>query len=176
MAVNEYTYGQVAGVARKVGWVTGKGNEFTGETDPSDTDVELILDEIASTIHGTLSANGYPIDTYDIINTAAPRAAAFLRKLNNDGAAADLVMQFSVAGDPEGEQFKPSKYWAQSYKSGLKLIATDFLDRAGLTRTQASSDLLESGSWKDDEGNVKAPLFRRGQFDFPSSRSLTNNG
>jgi hypothetical protein len=172
MAVNAYTYGEVSGVSRRVGWVVGRGREFTGNTVPTDLDVELLLDQVASEIHATLADNGYPINTKAAMTTASAQASPFLQRVNEDGAAAELLMTFAVAGDPEDTSPKPHTFYRKRYERGLELLKGAFLESAGVSRSTSLSNNLDSGSWKDSSGNEKLPVFTRDMSDFPGSRSL----
>lgn len=171
MAVGEFTYGTTLGVQTKAGWVV-PGRDFSDTTTPTTTEVNTLLDQLCSDIHAKLAEAGYPIDTKVDVLANAPRAVAWLEYLNEAGVAAALIQQFAIAGDPEAVG-NPAEFWLSRYKDGLKMIAGSFLESMGLTRTRDLSAPLVGTWYKDGDGNVKKPLFKRGQFDYPSSRSLT---
>ena len=169
MAVGTYTYGTVAGVEQRVGWVVDDRTFATGTT-PTLTEVEGILDQVASEIHRALAESGYPVSTKTTVTTDAPRAATWLTSLNEDGAASRVMMMSPYEAMPDSENRPP---YETKFKNGLKAIAGIFLEQLGLSRERALSAYLVSGSYKTTTGNVKKPLFKRDTFDYPSSRSLT---
>jgi hypothetical protein len=175
MATDVYTYGTVAGVFRRVGWLTQGRRMFDGDTQPPLADVEKCLDDIASEIHANLSKNGYPVNTKASVDVTAPRAGHWLEQLNDDGCASFLLMTNPVTYDPESSMGNPSKYYTARYKNGLEMINTNFLVDLALAKTTDDTDMLFSGSTHDDEGVDKVPLFTRAMFDYPSSRSLTDD-
>lgn len=171
MAVDTYTYGEVVGIGRLVGYLPGVEDRlFSEATVPSTTNVELLLDTVATEIQSYLAKNGYPVDPAATVEADAPRAFAFLRATNEIGAAALLLQTFPYEADPDSES-RPN--WDKLYRQRLDLIDDKALDNLGLTASVSQSSNLRSGSWKDGDGNVKKPLFERAQFDYPSSRTLT---
>lgn len=170
MAVGDYTYGTVAGIQEKAGWVVAS-RTFSGTTIPTDTQVEDWLDQIAAEIHAKLAEAGYPIQTKANVTTNAPRAVKWLENLNEAGVCAEIIMSYAVAGDPEANE-NPSGYWKAKYKNGLKMIAGTFLHHLGLSKERDSSDLLVCTSVLDEDGNEKHPLFKRDMFDYPGARSI----
>ena len=174
MAVSTFTYGSNDGVHLRVGWLIPGKAAFGATTEPSSGDVDVILDQVASEIHAKLAENGYPVNTSAVVLADAPRAHKFLSKLNEDGAASYLLQISPVANNPEtGES--PAVFWKKRYEEGLKIIASPALDKMSLSRDESLSNLLASGSYKDENGNEKKPYFKRGAFDFPGSRSLTED-
>jgi len=169
MAVSEYTYGTVALVESRVGWVVSGRTGFSGDTVPTITEVEAVLDQVAAEIHAVLLQNGYPADTKANITTNAPRAVAWLERLNVAGACADILQGFPVAGDEESG-YSPERFWSKIYENGKKLIAGSFLERMGLAKSYEISDMLVSTSLEDDEGNKKEPLFKRGMWGYPGNQ------
>ena len=170
MAVDSYTYGTVALVHDKIGWVVPARAVFSGSTVPTDTEVESVLDAIANEIHAMLLEHGYPADTKSSVTTDAPRAVGWLERLNVSGACADILQSFPVANDEE-TGYSPEKYWRKMYMSGLKLIKGQFLERMGLARTYEMSRQLVSTSTLDEDGNEKEPLFKRGQWKVPGTEA-----
>lgn len=174
MSVDSYTYGTVKGVFRRVGWLNAGRKNFDGTTQPTLEQVELTLDQVASRIHSALASAGYPVSSKADLTTASARAAAWLGTLNDDGAAADVLMTNPMAMDPESAM-NPGKYWGNKFDAEMKLIAGSFLATLGLERTSASSAQLRSGSYQNTDGEDKLPIFTREMFDYPGSRSLTED-
>lgn len=171
MTIDSYSYGTEAGCEQKAGWVV-PGRDFDATSSPTQDEVFNIIDTVASEIHQALAEAGYPIDTKTDVTTNAPRAVKWLEQLNEMGAAADIIQNFAIAGDPE-DNSRPSGYWSSRYKDGLKKIAGGALDFMGLSRTRDLSSKMVGTWYEDSSGNIKKPLFKRGQFDYPSSRELT---
>ena len=168
MAVSVYTYGTVALVHDRVGWVVPGLAAFSASTTPTEAEVEAVLDAIASEIHAILLENGYPADLKTTIATNAPRAVGWLERLNVAGACADILSSFAVAQNAE-TGYNPGSYWQKIYDNGKKLVAGNFLDRMGLSRTYALSGHLVSTSYEDTEGNVKEPFFKKRMWEVPGS-------
>lgn len=174
VTVNEYTYGTVDGMHRRIGWLTEGKTYFDGDTDPTLEEVVATLDDIASDIHINLAGAGYPVNTNAALTSGSPRVQRWLQTLNEDGAAAFLGQQNPIAGNPENGENNPVAYWKARFKAGLKLIAEGGLDSLGLDRGTTNASLLFSGSSQDENGNDKLPIFKRNTFDYPGSRSLTD--
>lgn len=172
MATDSYTYGLADGVHRKIGWVIPGRFAFAAGTEPSETDVDDALDQIASEIHVKLQENGYPVQTLADLTTNAPRAYRWLQGLNEAGACMQLLQGFAIANNPE-DAGSPENYWRIRYLAGLKMIPGMALDRMGLTKEGNQSDNLVSGSTLDTDGNVKLPLFTRSKFEVPGTSILT---
>jgi len=166
MAVDVYSYGTTTGVQQKVGWVV-PARTFSGTTVPTTTEVENIIDQIAAEIHAKLAEAGYPVSTKAVVLANAPHACKWLEMLNESGACAEIVMSFAVAGDPESAANTPASYWKSRYKDGKDLIMGRFLNDLGLTRTNALSSHLVSGSTYDTDGNLKAPFFKKRMWEVP---------
>ncbi len=171
MAVDSYTYGTLAGLQVKAGWVV-PDRTFSDSTTPSTTEVEGILDKIGSEIHMKLAEAGYPVDTKADVTTNAPRAVTWLEQLNEVGAACDIIQTYAIAGDPESGN-RPSVHWCKRYQDGLKMIRGGALDFLGMSRDRDLSSNLVGTWYKNTDGVVKKPIFKRDTFDYPSSRSLT---
>jgi len=166
MAVDAYSYGTVSGVQQRVGWVV-PARTFSASTIPTTTEVENILDQIASEIHAKLTEAGYPVDTKAVVTVSAPRAVKWLERLNEAGACAEIVMSFAVAGDPESAANTPASFYKSQYKEGKEMIVGRFLNDLGLTRTNALSSHLVSTSYEDSEGVVKLPFFTKRMWEVP---------
>lgn len=174
MSVNLYTYGTVKGVWRRIGWLNAGRMNFDGSTQPTLEQVEIALDQVASIIHARLTGAGYPASLKTDITTNAPRVSSWLERMNEDGAASDLLMTNPMAMDPDSA-VNPGKHWEKRFSEGLKLIDGPFLSDLGLARTNASSECLRSGSLENTDGETKLPIFTREMFDYPGSRSLTED-
>ena len=172
MAVDSYTYGTETGVEAIVGWVV-PARAFTTTSVPTTAQVETMLDQVASRIHAKMAEVGYTIATKSDITSDAPRAINWLIQLNEAGAAAMILQSFATAGDPE-DASTPAGYWNKIFEDGLKMISGRWLSDLGLTKGTDLSDLLVGTSVKDTDGYDKKPLFKRTQFDVPSSRQLTS--
>ncbi len=175
MSVNSYTYGTMKGVHRRIGWVCPNRQMFDGETTPTAEDVELTLDQTASELHMRLARAGYPVSTAATLATDSPRAAAWMAALNEDGASAFILGTMPQAFDPEQAGVNPYKVCQKRWEDGLKMVDSQALDELDLYKSETESDQLYSGSGQDEDGYEKLPFFKRGQFDFPGSRSLTEN-
>lgn len=174
MALNSYTYGTVAGVHRRVGWLTKGRAFFAGDTLPTLEEVEGALDNIAAEIHTYMATSSYPIETNATLTTTYPRVQAWLKMLNEDGAAAVLCMINPIAGNPdESQQSNPGTFWNKKYTKGLELIAKDGISKLGLDKSTTNASMLFSGSSEDSSGNTKKPIFTRAMSDYPASRDLT---
>lgn len=174
MAVDSYTYGVVAGLQRRVGWMV-PDKRFSANTSPTLGEVEQILDQVASRIHMQLQQHGYPVNTYaEVLALSAP-AARWLRWLNEVGAAGELTQMFPMEAMPDYDTSRfghgrPS--YSSDFKRGLQQIGTNALERLGLTKeTESSSDLV-CGSCTTTDGETKKPIFTRGMYDYPGTRSL----
>ena len=166
MSVNDYTYGTVTGIQAKMGWVVPT-RVFSGNTVPTVSQVENILDQIASEIHAKLTEAGYPVSTKVIVTSNAPRAVKWLEMLNEAGACAEIAMSFAIAGDSQSGADYPASYWKNRYKEGKEMIMGRFLNDLGLTRTNALSSHLVSTSYEDTDGVVKEPFFKKRMWEVP---------
>lgn len=170
MAVDENTYGTLNNMQTKVGWVVDH-RKFSNDTDPKRAEVETMLDQKASEIHMALQEAGYPIKTKAWLTTNAPRVATWLERLNEAGAAADIVNMFAVAGDTETDR-TPGGYWNRQWERGLKQIKGTALTRMDLARENELSSLLVCTSVEDEDGNEKEPFFTRKTFEYPSAHPI----
>ena len=169
MAVSEYSYGTVTGVQQKAGWVV-PARTFSSETVPTTTEVENILDTVCAQVHAKLAEAGYTVATKASITTDAPRAVKWLERLNECGAAAEIIMTFAIAGDPERDT-DPSGYWRKVFENGLKMIAGRFLADLGMGKSHNLSDHLVATWVLDKDGNEKSSKFKMGMWDVPGSES-----
>jgi len=168
MAVSTYTYGTVALVHDKIGWVVPSRAVFSASTVPTEAEVEAVLDAVANEIHAVLLENGYPADTKANVTTNAPRAVGWLERLNVAGACADILQSFPVAQNEE-TGYNPEAYWRKVYENGKKLIIGVFLSRMGLSKSYESSGMLVSTSYEDKDGNEKVPFFKKRMWEVPGT-------
>lgn len=173
MTIDSYSYGTEAGCEQKAGWVV-PDRDFDATSVPSDTEVHNIIDTVASEIHQALAEAGYPIQTKSDVTTNAPRAVKWLEQLNELGAAADIIQNFGIAGDPE-DNSRPAGYWRKRFEDGLKRIRGGALSHLGLSRDRDLSAYLVGTSYKNTDGDIKKPFFKRGQFNAPGSTALTED-
>lgn len=178
MALGSNTYGTVDRVQALVGDLA-EGRVFTVSTQPTLAEVETLLDDVASEIHSELAKFGYPILTNAVLTSDHAVAQTYFRNTNTVGAAAYILDTGSAEAvtpgdEQEGVQTR-SQRLSSRYKRLLKLIDGPMLSELGLTRTRKQTDGLLVGSYQDSDGNVNKPFFKRGQFDFTGSRSLTES-
>jgi len=163
MTVSAYSYGTVALVQARIGWVVPEHADFGKTTTPSLSQVEDVLNQIAAEIHVKMMEAGYPADTKAAITISAPRAVPWLERLNVAGACADLLQGFPVANDEEGGS-SPEKTWRKIYENGLKLISGIALEKMGLTKAASTTGQMVCTSVYDSNGDKKDPLFKREMF------------
>lgn len=171
MAVDTNTYAEHEDVERLIGDIV-EDREFTEDTVPSLAQVESELDNVAADLNRELDQVGY---TVPVSETDYPTAYAYMKAANAYGAAAVLLSTVPAEGyEPTEEVESPATTRAQTYgnklKSALKAIRESRL-RAG--RRTRRLENLHAGSAEDDEGNIKQPIFTRGEDDYPGRRSLT---
>lgn len=174
MTVGASTYGTAARVQALVGDIVA-GRAFSASTTPTLTEVEGMLDDVAREIHATLTEAGYPVETAATLAASYVAVSEFLRHVNSVGAA--VLALDSMSGEaiaPEGGEIVQtrSQRLASRYKRLLGQCRGQMIARLGLARTRRLTATLSIGSYEDDDGNVKAPFFKRGMHDFPNTRSL----
>ena len=171
MAVEENTYAEATDVERLIGDIV-EDRTFTTETVPTLAQVETELDNAAADLNRELDQVGY---TVPVNKTDYPTAYKYLTAANAYGAAAVLLSAVpanSYNPDEDVEQIGETRAttYGNKFKSALKAIRENRL-RAG--RRVRRLETLAVGSAVDDEGNVKVPIFTRGEDDYPGRRSLT---
>ncbi len=171
MAVGTNTYAEHEDVERLIGDIVS-GREFDATTVPTLDQVESELDNAAADLNRELDQVGY---TVPVVLADWPTAYAFLKAANAYGAAAVLLSTVPSEGyEPTEEVETPGVTRAQTYankfKSALKAIRENRL-RAGRRKYRLADTF--AGSQEDDQGNVKLPIFKRGEDDYPGRRSLT---
>ncbi len=171
MAVGSFTYGTVARVEALVGDVVASRTFATGTT-PKLAQVETFLDDTAAEIHAAMAEAGYTVPTSAEATTSAPRAANWLALINTYGAAAMVLQSVPYESQaPEVSEAPNSRsgWFYKRFKEGLEKISGRFLANLGLTVGKPSSDLLVVTSYKNSDGDIKTPLFKRDTFDYPGS-------
>jgi len=170
MALDANTYGTVAGVERMIGDIVDN-RTFAVATVPTLAECEAALDAIADVLNSRLDVMGY---TVPVDETTYPYAYGLLEEANNNGAAARLLGTIPTqAYDPDEQMEDTGTTRPQMYErylnQVLKAIDTRKI-RAGM-RKRVMAD-LRVGASKDEDGNLKEPLFRRRMDEFPGSRTL----
>ena len=174
MALNSYTYGTIARVERIIGDIVDS-RKFSELTSPDKFNIEGILDDVASEIHIELAKYGYDVKTNASLLTLAPRVQLFLQHMNCIGAAVYILNTISVEAfvpqDENGSMTRAQRLWA-TYKRLLGQINTQAFSRLGLTKNSMITEGLFVGSYKDKDGNINKPGFKRGGFDFDGTTDL----
>lgn len=167
------TYGHVSGVEALVGDLVSS-RTFTDSTVPSYTQVQTMLDAVASEMNVELEQNGYaapPIAADD------PNAYRLCVHANNAGAAARVLSMLPM----ESYVFPDETRTGGDRREMLDRELWHFIQRVRrqefpATRSDRLLKNLYSGSAIDrDTSETKKPLFTRAGTDFPSSRSLTES-
>lgn len=173
MSVDTNTYGTVAGVEALIGDIVAS-RTFTTETTPTLAQCESELDASAAELNSLLDAYGY---TVPISETGYVHAYNAMAAANNYGAAARLLGTIPVqAYDPDEAMEDMGTTRAQMYEryfNAAKSRIRKYEIRAG--RRQRRFELAKSGGYADEDGNVKKPIFKRGDLDYPGTTSLTEN-
>ena len=170
MPTSTNSYGTSTGIERLVGDVF-VSRAITSTTIPSLTYVEGMIDQTAAELNRALAAAGYsaPISTGETINRQ------WISGINEYGAAAlvlgSMPMTALSPGKEEAGNNRMEMFQA-FFNAALKTIAEQRLS-AGRSRGRLGA--VKSGSATDSDGNTKLPLFKRGQDDYPGSRSLVES-
>jgi len=161
-------YGTVAEVEALVGDLV-ESRVFGASTIPTLAQVTAFLVSVAAELDVELKSAGYvvPVDI-----AVDPEAYAFLKTVNAYGACllalASLPAEAELTEGQEGLRTRAQTFNVL-YQRALKRIKerTFPATSANLKMTQ-----MFAGSQEDEDGNVKLPIFSRGHFDYPGSRSL----
>lgn len=169
MAVEDNTYGTVAGVERMIGDIVDS-RTFAVGTVPTLAECEAALDAIAKVLNARLDVQGY---TIPVSEADYPEAYGLLEEANNNGAAARLLSSIPTqAYDPDEQMEDMGATRPQMYErylnQVLKMIA-DRMIRAGMRLGRF--DNFRTGA-RDSDGNIKDPLFRRRMDEYPGARTL----
>jgi hypothetical protein len=167
MAVGANTYGTVARMEALIGDLVDS-RAFSTSTTPKLAQVEVLLDDVASEINVLLEEGLYAIP---VAVADDPVAHAYLVSINSFGAAV-LVLGTLPEGSFAEEGDGRAATYAKAYSNGLMLIR-----RQGLKAARAENRFARTfaGSQEDSDGNKKLPIFKRGRFDYPGSRGLTED-
>jgi len=173
MAIESDVYGTVVRVQAQIGDIVDN-RQFTKSTQPSLDEVEQAINDIGASINLELKQQGY---TVPVVLADDKQAFNFLAFANTSGASAAILSYQPFEAGPGGfSQFSDDaitsrrNYYQSILKRAFELIRDNELPAARDVNIFAN---VVSGSRLDDEGNVKLPLFTRGMFDNPGSRSLT---
>ncbi len=169
MAVKANTYGEVIGVAVLVGDLVDS-RTFSSSTIPTDTQVELFLDDTASEINVALDQQGYIIK---VVSADFPDAFDWLVSLNEKGAAALVLSTLPAEAYVEPGEEAPAgtrrQYYQREFERGLKRIKDQQLN---VGRSNSRLSKVFAGSQEDSSGNKKLPIFTRAGTEYPSTRRL----
>jgi len=116
------------------------GGTFGAASTPALERVEQWIDETYYGLRMHLAKEGYDVS----IPASATAALGFLERLNVYGA----VMQVELAHPVTGRRGEPNdRYmaYADQYKDGIAILATDALEEMGATRSTALSEFVELG-------------------------------
>ena len=165
MAVGANTYGAVTGVQARVGDLV-PSRAFSGSTTPTTTQVELFLDDVASEMNALMEGAGY---TIPLVAGTNPSAYAWAASANEAGAS---VMVLDTHPDVSYDPDNPSPQ--ASRKSSYAAIYKRFLTAISEGTFKADRDTTKLGrftvgSYLDDDGKKKVPVFTRAMNDFPGS-------
>jgi len=174
--LDPYTYGTVNGTYEKCGWVVSGRRRFRETTSPRLSEVENVVNTVCSQIHAKMAESGYEINTKSAITAVAPRAITWLGRLNECGAAAEIIMLFAIAGDSlDGSD--PSGYWLKTFNDGLNMISGPFLERLGVPKSYHLSSHLVGTFVESSDGEKKHPFFKRGMWDYAGTTyRMTDDG
>jgi len=172
VALGTYTYGTVARVEALVGDIAASRTFATGTT-PKLAQVEQFLDDTAAEIHAAMAEAGYTPPLPATVTADAPRASNWLALINSYGACALVLQSMPYEAQAGEESDAPNtrlSWFNKRFRDGLKkILESRFLAELGLSITNPSSNLLKITSWKNSDGDIKTPLFKRTTFDYPGS-------
>ena len=170
MPVAATTYGTVAGVERMIGDIVAD-RTFAVGTVPTLIECEAALDAIANVINARLDYKGY---TVPVVEATYPYAYGLLAEANNNGAAARLLGTIPTqAYDPDEQMEDTGATRPQMYERYLNQVLKMIMKgeiRAGMRKRMMAD--LRVGASKDEDGDLKEPLFRRRMDEYPGSRIL----
>ena len=172
MATSTNTYGTSTGIENLIGDMV-LSRAFTTTTFPTLLQVERQLDLTAANLNRELQAAGFAVP----VSTGASDdiARQWLVGVNEMGACAKLLAMLpmtAIAPDIEDGGANRMEFFQAEYNRALKDIRDN---RLVATRARGRLSAVFSGSQEDSDGNQKEPLFRRGAYDTPGTRSLTDS-
>lgn len=176
MAVDADSYGTVARVEAIVGDIAANATdprEFATTTIPTLEQVEGFIDDVASELNVALINAGY---TSPVVVGTDKAAFNYLRHANSCGAVLlvldSLPLDAYETPNPGGPPTGRRGHCQNVYLAALRIIEQERLTADRATGGTHLSD-LKVGSATDSDGNTNKPIFKRGDTDYPSSRSLT---
>jgi len=132
--------------------------------------VEGFIDDVGFRLNVHLESEGY---TTPVTVVADKNTFNWLKAANNSGAAARVLSALPAESwtDPDNEGT------AQSRRNGLEQEVSRIIkaikERAlPAARADVDTDDFIMGSQLDEDGLTKLPMFTRGQFDYPGTRTL----
>lgn len=165
MTVGANSYGTVAKVEARVGDLV-LGRAFSASTVPTTTQVEGLIDDVASRINMELRAQGY---TVPVANTLTDvEAYAYLSYANSAGAAALVLNTLPGAVlDPDSPDENGNRRQALW---GELMAALAYIKKGDLPASHTvSSEVTKawSGSSVDSQGVKRDPVFTRERDSWP---------
>lgn len=161
-------YGSSTGVERLIGDIVAS-RDFTTTSVPTTAQIAAILDDVQADLDRELSINGFTVP----VASSDTTATAYLASINNYGAAAITLGTIPTAayipGGVEIGETRAQMFEAR-FQRAIELIREK---RLPASRSRRNHVWIRSGGASDSDNNTKVPLFKRGQDDYPSSRSLT---
>ena len=172
MTVSTNSYGFSTGVEGLIGDLV-VSRAFTTTTIPTLLQVERQIDLVAANLNRELQAAGFAVP----VSTGASDdiARQWLVGINEMGASARLLAMLpmtAIAPDIEDGGANRMAFFQSEYIKALRDIRDN---RLVATRARGRLSAVFSGSQEDSDGNQKEPLFRRGAYDTPGTRSLTDS-
>ncbi len=163
-------YTSEARIEAQIGDLFEGGDIDTG-TSPTTAEVLQIIEDIEAEMHVHLEQNGY--STPIVVGTNA-NAFNYTVGAATHGACVVILRMlpaesYTLPGE-EGPAQGRGQFHEQKFSRWKKLVDDQMLPAA---RDVGLLGNVFAGSQKDSDGNTKVPLFKRDQFDFPGSRSLT---
>lgn len=170
MATSTNSYGNTTGVERLIGDIV-VNRAFSTTSVPTLGQVELIIDDVASEMNISLSANGYSVP----VSTASdPITHRWLESINNYGAAAitlGTLPMTAIAPGQEGAGANRMEMYMALYNRAINRIEEKKV-RSSRSRERVSG-IIYTGSQETTDGERKLPIFKRGADKTPGTRSLT---
>jgi len=149
-----------------VGDVVNSRN-FTDSTVPTTSQVALFITQRDALLDNALSMVGY---STPVTLAADPNAYNLLVHASSCGVASDVMaaffpmMSFAEGGEPIGRY----AHFRSTFDAAVKLIRS-----GGLSASISATSRIFTGSQENSDGETKQPLFKRGIFDYPGSRILS---
>ena len=168
MPVSTNSYGASSGVEALIGDIV-VSRVFNTTSIPNLVQVETEIDAKAADLNVELMASGYSVP----VSTGDPIVRRWLQGVNEKGAAAAILGSMPLtafAANAEDAGSNRMEMYMKDFTNALKRIRDN---RVVASRSQNRMRNALAGSRTDSDGNVRLPLFSRGAYDYPGSRSLT---